>query len=493
MHNIGKNIIFLYVRLIFTMCLSLYTSRLLLINLGVENFGIYNLVAGIVVMMAFLNSAMASSTQRFLSFELGDDFNFSKVFRNSKTLHLIIGGIIFILAEIGGIYLINNYLNFGNANIYTVNIIYQLSLLSFIVNVVNVPYLSVIMTKQDMVFYAGLGMFEGVMKFLVAFILVYLPNEKLIYYSVFILVISFIVAAISKFFVVKKYKNVVSGKLLYDKSLFKEMSVFAGWNMIGVFAGIGYNNGVNILLNMFFGVTVNAARAIVFQVQNAVSTVVANLQVAFNPNIIKKYAENDKKEYLNLLFLSTKLSFIIIMVMVIGLYLNLNQVLLLWLKEVPQNTDIYLRIVLIDIVIASLIGPLHTLIQASGKVKIYQIIISGILLLNLPISYFLIQANYGAEITFIVALGLNLISYFIRIFLLKHLIAFDVLLYLKRIIFPVIISLGIVAFSTKVFYEVQNILLTLYILSIFIISATVLFFNRREIKSFFLIFKRVER
>ena len=493
MHKIGKNIIFLYIRLVFTMCLSLYTSRLLLINLGVESFGIYNLVGGIVVMMAFLNSAMASSTQRFLSFELGNDANFSRVLRNSKTLHYIIGGIVFVLAEIIGLYLINNYLNFGSVNIYVVNIIYQLSLLSFIINVVNVPYMSVVMAKQDMGFYAALGIVEGLLKFLAAYILVYLTDERLIYYSVFILFVTFILALTSRVFIIKKYKNLVSGKLLYDKSLMKEMAAFAGWNMIGVFAGIGYNNGVNILLNMFFGITVNAARAIVFQIQNAINTVVTNLQIAFNPNIIEKYAKNDKKEYLNFIFISTKLSFIIIMMMIICLYLNLNEILIFWLKDVPENTDLYLKIVLIDVIIGALVGPLHTLIQASGKVKIYQIIVSGILLLNLPISYFLIKANYNAEITFMVALWLNLLSYFIRLFLLNRLVQFNAWIYLKKIVIPVIICLVILVISKMILINNSNLLLTFYMLVIFTISASVLFFNSKDFKSILSVVKNVKK
>jgi O-antigen/teichoic acid export membrane protein len=325
---------------------------------------------------------------------------------------------------------------------------------------------------------------------LAAFVLFYFKDERLIYYSVFILFVTFGLAVTSKIFVLKKYKNLVSGKLLYDKPLMKEMSTFAGWNMIGVFAGIGYNNGVNILLNMFFGITVNAARAIVFQVQNAVNTVVTNLQIAFSPNIIQKYAENDKKEYLKFFYISTKLSFIIIMVMAIFLYLNLNQILVFWLKDVPENTDLYLKIVLIDVLIAALVGPLHTLIQASGKVRTYQIIISGILLLNLPLSYLLIKSNYGAEITFIVALLLNFLSYFLRLLLLKRLIQFNVMVYLRTIVIPAILCLGILFISRSVLIDSDNLLLTFYMLVIFMICAFVLFFNLKDIKAIFSVIKR---
>lgn len=481
MFTLGKNIFFLYLRLIITMCLSLYTSRILLSNLGVENFGIYNLVGGIVVMMAFLNNAMTSSTQRFLSFKLNDDFAFKNVFLNSKRLHFYIAVLVFVLAEIIGSFLIYYYLDFGNVDKHLILIVYQFSIFSFLVNIISVPYLSVLLSKQNMNFYAGIGIIEGILKFGSAYILIYFKNENvLIYYSLFVFITSLLIVIIHIFYVSKKYMNLVKGKLIADKRLIKEMMAFAGWNLIGVFAGIGYNNGVNILLNVFFGVTVNASRAIAFQVQNAVNTVINNLLLVFNPNIIKNYAVNDKTKYMHYLYLATKLSFFLIMIMVLILYINLDGILGIWLKVVPQNTSLFLKIILIDLICVTLSNPLHTLIQASGKIKNYQIIISIILLLNLPISYMLLKFGFEAYITFIVALGLNCLCFILRLSILKYQINFNLKSYFLSILLPSIFILAVISMVYKLALKINHIELSIILITLFVFLFAVLFVKKNE-------------
>lgn len=463
------------------MCLSLYTSRILLSNLGVENFGVYNLVGGIVVMMAFLNNAMTSATQRFLSFELNNESAFKNVFFNSKRLHFYITLLVFVLAEIIGVFFIYYYLDFGNADKHIVFIVYQFSIFSFLINIISVPYLSVLLSKQNMNFYAGIGIIEAILKFSNAYILIYLKDENvLIYYSLFVFVTSLLIGSTNILYVKKKYTNLITGKLVADKKLIKEMMSFASWNLIGVFAGIGYNNGVNMLLNVFFGITVNASRAIAFQVQNAVNTVINNLLLVFNPNIIKNYAENNKKKYMQYLFLATKLSFFLIMIMVLILYINLDEILGIWLEIIPRNTSLFLKIILVDLIFVTLSNPLHTLIQASGKIRNYQIIISTILLLNLPISYILLNNGYEAYVTFIVALGLNLLCFGLRLGILKYQINFNLKSYFLVILIPSTAILAVISLVYKFALQINHIELSIVLIILFIFLYAVLLVKKNE-------------
>ncbi|MEO6850005.1 MAG: lipopolysaccharide biosynthesis protein, partial [Mucilaginibacter sp.] len=264
--KIAKNTLMLYFRMLLSMVVTLYTSRVVLNTLGVQDFGIYNVVGGIVIMLGFLNYAMTASTQRFLTFEIGknDMLQLKKVFSMSTTIHAIISLVVLVLAETIGLWFLNSYLHIPHARMYAANWVYQFSIFSFIVTVLSVPYNAAIIANEKMNVYAYVGVFEVTLKLMLVFLLVFMPYDKLITYSLLLFIVSIILRIIEGTYCKRNFEESKNYKFIWDKALFKSLGNFASWNLLGVSAGIGYNQGVNILLNIFFGPTINAARGIAF-------------------------------------------------------------------------------------------------------------------------------------------------------------------------------------------------------------------------------------
>ncbi|MDL2323458.1 lipopolysaccharide biosynthesis protein, partial [Bacteroidales bacterium OttesenSCG-928-A17] len=402
--RITKNTTVLYIRMLFSMIVSLYTSRVVLNTLGVEDYGIYNVVGGIVVLFGFFNNAMSASTQRFLTFELdrGSFERLRSVFGVSVTLHSIIALIIFILAETIGLWFLNTQINIPFERIEAANWVYQFSIFSFIITVITVPYSASIISHEKMSFYAYLGIIEVILKLLIVFILTYGNYDKLKFYAMLTFIVILIIRFTYVLYCRKEFNESKSG-FLWDKELFRSMGSFANWNLLGVFAGIGYNQGVNILLNIFFGPTINAARGITFQVQGAVNNFVSSFQTAVNPPIVKAYATNNISFLYNLVFTSSKASFFLLFIISLPVMINTEEILTLWLKNPPDYSTTFTRLILCDILVGALSGSIHTLVQATGNIKKYQLLVSGILLLNLPLSYLFLKMGYPPQITFIIS------------------------------------------------------------------------------------------
>ena len=427
-----------------SMIISLYTSRVVLNELGVEDFGVYNVVGGVVLMLGFVNSAMAASTQRFLTFEIGknDKGQLRKVFLMSVTIHLIIAILILIVAETIGIWFVDSYMNIPYSRMHSALWVYHLSVFSFVIMVLSVPYNALIIAHERMKTFALIGMLEVFMKLGVVVVLVFFDYDKLILYAALLFMISFVIRIIYGVYCNTQFEEARSYKLLWDKDLFISMGNFAGWNLLGVTAGLAYNQGVNILLNIFFGPMINASRGIAFQVQSAVNSFVYNFQVAVNPSITKLYAKGDTDASFKLVFSSSKFSFYLLLLLSMPLILETERVLILWLGIVPQYTVIFTRLVLIDILIGSISGSIQCLVQATGKIRKYQLIISGILLLNLPTSYLLLKIGYSPEYTIIISIVYSLIALFARLRILKNLTKFPV----KEFIVSVLSRILLVSF-----------------------------------------------
>jgi len=437
--RIAQNTVMLYFRMFFSMIVTLYTSRVLLDALGVEDFGIYNVVGGVVIMLGFLNNAMAASTQRFLTFALGKQEldKIRKVFNMSITIHIIIAFCIVLLAETVGLWFLNNKLSIPFDRLFAANWVYQFSILSFIASVLSVPYNAAIIANEKMKIFAVVGIIEVVLKLLIVLIVMALPYDELIAYG---LLLSFVSVVVGGFYFTYCRKTFEESKGYYfnwDKNLFKEMGNFASWNLLGVTAGIGYNQGVNILLNIFFGPTVNAARGIAFQVQGAVSRFVTNFQIAVNPSITKLYAQGEMTSSFNLVFSSSKLSFYLLLFLSLPILLQTDVILGLWLKQVPDYTVVFTQLVLIDILIGSLSGPLQILAQATGEIRKYQIYVSGILLLNLPTSYIFLKLGYLPESTMFISIFFTFIALWMRLRILNQMASFPMAQFLKDIVLKV--------------------------------------------------------
>ena len=404
--RIAKNTVLLYFRMLLTMGVSLYTSRIVLNTLGVEDFGIYNVVGGVVMMFSFMNSAMSSATQRFLAIELGkkDDEQLKKVFSMSITIHAIIALIILVFAETLGLWFLNAKLVIPIDRMDAANWVYQASILAFMLTVMGVPYNAIIIANERMSVYAYVSIVEVVLKLFIVFALVWIGYDKLKLYAIFILCVTIIIWIIYNIYCKRNFPE-TRYRFFWDKSLYKTMMHYAGWNLFGNLAHVTIGQGLNILLNLFFGPVVNSARGIAYQVNTAVSGFVINFQMAMNPQIFKSYAANDLKYMHQLIFQGAKYSFFLLFFLALPLLIDTETILKWWLKIVPEYTVLFCRLVLINTLIDCISGPLMTAAQATGRIKKYQTAVGGLLLLILPISYLFLKNEFPPEITLYVSIS----------------------------------------------------------------------------------------
>jgi O-antigen/teichoic acid export membrane protein len=437
-NRIIKNSLFLYFRLILTLCISLYTSRTVLYYLGVEDFGIYNVVGGIVTMMTFLSGAMASASQRFFSYEIGkgNKEQLKKVFKMSVNIHLIIIIMVLILAETLVLKFVNSTLVIPLDRVSAANVVYQCTVFSFCFSVLAVPYNAMILANENMRAFAYIGICDVLLKLLVVLFLTVGSYDKLEQYAYLSTGVSFVIFL---FYYIYSTKNFDASKysIYWDFKLFKEMINYTGWNLFGNLASVLSIQGVNILLNVFFGATVNAARAVSFQVNSAIMGFVNSLQMSINPQIVKSYAANKIEYMLELVMLGSKYSFLLIYLLSLPILLQTNYVLQLWLVTIPQDTSIFCRLVLVDALVISLSGPLMTAFQATGKIKFYQISVGGILLLNLPISYLFLEKGFSSYSVAFVSIFLSVVALLVRMILLTKIVSFNVIEYTKKVLVKV--------------------------------------------------------
>ncbi len=422
--RIAKNTVFLYGRMLLSMIVTLYTSRVVLNSLGAIDYGVYNVVTGFVVSFGFLNSAMHASVQRFLTVEMkkNNSKKLNQIFSMGVTIHFILALVMVIIAEPIGLYFVQNKLVIPIDRMEAALWIFHLSIVSLFFGIMNVPYKALIIARENMGAFAAISLIEVFAKLGIAITLVFCIIDKLILYAVLLVMVA---VAIQFFYMWYCISNYEEGrfKRFWDRKLFNKMSSFAGWNLIGVFAGIVYNQGVNIVLNIFGGPIVNAARAIAFQVSGAANQLVTNFQLAANPPIMKAYATKDNSVF-RLLSSSSKLSYILLLFIIVPFIIECPYILNIWLKNVPEYSIDFTRLAMVDILICSLAGPLHTLMQATGSIRKYQIIVSGLLLMNLPLSYIMLKLGFGFNATFVVSIILSFVALVIRYILLRSFIEY---------------------------------------------------------------------
>ncbi|MHC5201486.1 MATE family efflux transporter [Myroides sp. LJL119] len=431
------------------MGVTLYTSRVILEQLGVSDYGIYSLVGGVVAMLGFFNSAMTSATQRYLSFDIGEgnEVKLQKTFSATLTIHYLISFIALLLAETLGLWYINYEMVYPLERTFAVNVVYQFSVFTFLVSVVQVPYNALIIARERMSVYAYVSIIEVFFKLIIVFLLS-LGSDKLILYSILVFVVTFIMRIVYKLYCKNNFKE-SRYKFEYNLPYFSELLIYSGWNLFGNFAVVARGQGINILLNLFFGTLVNAAYGITMQVQSAVYMFVNNFQMAVNPQIIKLYAKDEKERMVNLIFQSSKLSFMLILLLVFPLVFNINIVLEIWLGKVPLLTNIFCKLALICVLIDSLSGSLMTGVQASGNIKNYQVVVGIIVFLNLPISFMLLKYSASdASVVFMIMVALAVVALIFRVYFLKKILYFSIINYCKDVIVPCLI---ITVLSTCVF------------------------------------------
>ena len=438
--RIAKNTVMLYIRMLLIMAVTLYTSRVVLNVLGVEDFGIYNVVGGIVVMFSFLNGAMATSTQRFLSFSLGknDQEQVARGFSMSMTTHISIALIVLLLAETFGLWIFYRYLNIPPERMGAAQWVYQLSVLTFCISIIRVPYNAGIIAYERMSFYAYISIVEVCLKLGMVILLQYLGSDKLILYALLMALTTGIVTFIYKLYCCKTF-SVCRYHYFWDKHLYKELISFSGWSLFGSAANVGVQQGINILLNVFFGVVTNAALGIANQVSSAVSQLVGNFQTAFNPALVKSYASGDYSYFVRLIFQTSRFSYFLLFIIALPLYLCMPFVLKVWLDIVPEYTVVFCRWMLVFVLIDAVSAPLWISVQAIGKIRSYQLLMSALIFLNIPLSWLLLRLGKDAEWVMQVRVGINLLTFICRIIYLQKRKVISSYLYLREVISPVVL------------------------------------------------------
>lgn len=448
--RIAKNTFFLYIRMFLLFAVNFYATRVLLKALGADDYGLYNVVAGFVAMLGFMNQSMTNSIQRFINFQLGkgDKKGLLNYFKACLTAQLMLGIFIVLIFETFGLWFLNSKMNISSDKVFDANVVFQMSCLCLLVNIIRAPYNAVIIAKEKMNFYAYISVAEAAVKLLVTFSISCIAMYRLSYYAVMLLVLTVVVYFLTLIYSKKQIPD-LKFQLYFRKDIFKEVLSFSGWNLFGAASGAIKSQGINVLMNLFFNTVINAARGIAFQVLSGIQQFVSNFQVAINPQIVQSYASGDKDRYLKLTYLSAKLSLYLMWIIALPIMASLNLILDVWLgKEiVPEYTSQFVYIILFTGLFDALGSSISVPLYATGNIKHYQIITSSIKFMVLPISYILYRIGFDPAASMYVSLFLAGIEQTSRVVIWGRLVEESPLVYLNKVIFPALVIIGISSFT----------------------------------------------
>lgn len=433
--RIAKNTVLLYIRMFLVMAVTLYTSRAVLDKLGITDYGIYNVVGGIVAMLGFLNGAMVYTVQRFLSFEMGrqNQEGVRRVFCVSLLVHATIALIFLLVMEIFGVWYLNNYLNIPPERLSAAFWVLQCSIVTAIFAILQVPYNAIIISKEKMGIYAYISVIEVLLKLGVVYLLTLTSFDRLKFYSVLVMTVSIGIMLIYLFWCVHKYQE-AHFKLIKDWKLLKEMMSFAGWNLTSELAYSLTGPGVNVILNLFFGPLVNAAMGLANQVNGAVNKFIQNFQIAATPQITKQYAAGNLNEMEKLVIRSTKFSFFLALIPTLAIILQIDYILNIWLKKVPEGTGLFCQLILINLLISVNSSYLSRVAMACGRIKKFQIIVSTIIILNFPLSYIALFYGSPAYISLCIKIGLQIVFLFVALYIVCRLVKLSMKHYIQQVV-----------------------------------------------------------
>lgn len=437
--RVMKNTLSLYVRMIILTGVSLFTVRINLNSLGAADYGLYNVVAGFVSLFAFVSGSLTNASQRFFSIGIGknDWGEVNKYFSVNFSLFLLISFVIMFIAETIGLWFVINKMVIATDRLKAAVIVYQFSILNFCASLFVSPFLALLVANEDLSIYSLVSIIEGLLKLLVSYFLYITTGDKLVVYGFLLLVTVVLVNSFYIIYTKTKYKQL---RIFFvkDKTSYKEVFSFLNWNLIGAIASVFKGQGINIVINLFFGTVINAARGIAFQINSVVSSFSANFMKAIDPQIVKSYAKGEKERFFSITCTASKIAFCLLFIIAVPLVSNMDYVLKLWLKNVPAYTILFAKLVLIDALIMSLTDPITTAVQAIGEIKWYQIVVGGMNLMNIPIAYFLLKFMQNPFIPFFVSIGISIVMMFSKIIFLKYLARISVLHYLKKVFIPAI-------------------------------------------------------
>lgn len=495
--RIVKNTLMLYVRMIIMMCISLYTSRVVLATLGIEDYGIYNVVGGFVAMFSMISGAMVGATQRFLSFELGKkEGNINNLFCTTVSIHIILAIIIILLGETLGLWVINNVLNFSQERLVAVNWVFQFSLLTFVIYIISIPYNAAIIANEKMSAFAYISIIEVILKLIIVYLLILTSFDRLVVYAILMTVVSILIRFIYGFYC-KKYIENTSYHWYIDKRLCKTILSYTGWNFLGASAGSLRNQGVNMVINMFFGAVLNAAQGISQQVLNTITQLVSNFQMAMNPQIVKRYASGEKQAMFELIFSGSRLSSVLLLILAVPVYVKAPFILSMWLKEVPEYTVIFLRISLCTAIIDSISRSLITAVQASGIVAKPNIAIFLTSCIAIPLTYFFFKIGFPPYFAPVSLVIVALVSLIVRLQILQHILNFPLREFILSIVFRAFflcVLYGGVAEFISIIIGNQNIFMNFVsILLMFVFGGIICFYIGLEKNERIMIINKIKR
>lgn len=437
--RIAKNTLLLSVRMVVMMLVTLYTSRVVLDQLGVTDFGVYNVVGGVVSILSFLNSSMTTAVQRYFSYAIGegDSVKLQQYFNVSLAAHFVISIIVIVLVELIGKWYLNNCMNIPPERLETANWVLQFSILSIVFVIMQVPYNSMIIAKEQMGIYAWISIFDAILKLSIAYLLTVIIWDKLKWYAIMMAVVPLMILVIYHYYCRVKFDEC---KLKKVKSIhmFKEMIGFASWNAFGELSWVLTDQGVNLLINFFYGPTINAARAIGLQVNTTVNRFVQNFQVAVNPQIIKLYATGDVFAMKNLVFQASRFSFYLLLIITLPLLFVMEEVLELWLKDVPSKSVIFCQLFLVCTLIQIIPNLLAQIARAYGKIRKYTTVVSSAIFLNFPLSFLALSEGLDPEFTIVIAIFIQFSLIVVRMYLIKGMIGMKYSEFFINVLLPVI-------------------------------------------------------
>lgn len=437
--RIAQNTILLYFRMIVTLIVGLFTSRVILDSLGVEDYGIYNLVGGFVSMFSVVRAGLVSSTQRFITYDLGSgNFeNLKKTFSTVCVIYLCLCAIVLLFAELGGIWFLDSKLSIPSSRLTAAHWVFHLSLITLVVTLLSSPYNSLIIAHEKMKAFAYITIYEVVAKLIVAYLIYVAPFDKLITYAILLCFVQITVPILYWIYCKHNFKeSTICFK--FDWPKIKEIYAFAGWSMMGGLAFMGFTQGLNMLLGMFFTPVVNAARGIAVQVQGIILQFVSNFQTAIDPQIIKSYARGDRAYMNQLISTSSRFSFYLLYLLSLPIILEAEELLGWWLVEVPDYTAFFFRLIIITTMFDAISNPYGKAIQATGMIKNYQLVTSSILLLIVPVAYLVLRLGGDPYSVFVVHIVLGFIAMCSRIYMAQRIADIPVVHFVSGIIRPVI-------------------------------------------------------
>ena len=473
--RIAKNTIYLYFRMIVTLLITLYTSRTILAILGENDFGIYNIVGGVVILFSFLTNAMTSSTLRFFNYHLGLQAKgrIETVFNVALIAHFTILIFVFVLAETIGLWFFETQINIPIDRIVSARWVYQMAIIASLINIVMIPYRAALIATEKISFFATLSIVEVVLKLLIVIILPFFFCDSLILYSILLTLVTFFVFIVY-WYISKREIYFSKFNFEYDFQLYKEMMLFSGYHLFGGLAMVGSKQGLNILLNIFYNVAINAAVGVANQVRSAVYGFVASFQTAFNPQIVKLYASNDYDKLYSLIYRTSKFSYYLLLILSLPVITYTEELLTLWLVDVPAYTIDFTQLVIISSFFEALTAPLGISIGATGKVKNYQLFVSLIMLCDIPVAYIALKYFNNPILVFVVDILICFIAYLFRLLYVRKYVGYSLKIYIKSVLIPCLsVTLLLMPF-TFVFSMYGNQLTHIIFFSILICIVTLL-------------------